>query len=161
MSAGSFSKALALKPDFVEAHNNLANALLRRGRAQEALAHYQRSLEIQPDNVRTLSNLALGAGDLAGMPVRNGAQAIELAQRANQLSGGQDPVILRTLAAAYAEGGRSAESVTTAEHALQLAAAQSNATLAEALRSQIKFYQAGAPFRDPGPTNGAANPGPP
>ena len=70
-------------------------------------------------------------------------------------------MILRTLAAAYAEGGRFAEAVTAAQRALQLADAQSNAALADTLRSQIKLYQAGSPFRDIGLTDGAANPGRP
>ena len=85
-------------------------------------------------------------------------KAIELAQRANELSGGQDPVILRTLAAAYAEGGQFAEAVTTAQRALQLADSQSNAALGDGLRAQIKFYQAGSPFRDPGPIDAPASP---
>jgi hypothetical protein len=70
-------------------------------------------------------------------------------------------VILRTLAAAYAEGGRFAEAVSAAQRALQLADSQSNATLADALRSQLKLYQAGSLFRDPGPMDAPADPSQP
>ena len=71
---------------------------------------------------------------------------MELGQQANQLAGGENPIILRTLAAAYAEAGRFPEAVETAQRALQLAETQSNTALANAIRSQMKFYQAGSPF---------------
>jgi Flp pilus assembly protein TadD len=81
--------------------------------------------------------------------LRNGHQAVELAQRANQLTGGENPVILCTLAAAWAEAGRFPEAVATAQHALQLAEAQSNPALADDLRSELKLYQANLPFHGP------------
>jgi Flp pilus assembly protein TadD len=78
--------------------------------------------------------------------LRNGNKAVELAQRANQLTGGGNPTILHTLAAAYAEAGRFPEAVETARRALQLAETQSNIALADAIRSELKLYQAGIPF---------------
>ena len=74
---------------------------------------------------------------------------MELARQANLLTGGENPVILRTLAAACAEAGRYSEAVETAQHALRLAGAQSNAALAAALESELKLYQAGSPFHGP------------
>ena len=71
---------------------------------------------------------------------------MELAQRANQFAGGGNPVFLGTLATAYAEAGRFPEAVETAQRALQLAEAQSNPALADAIRSKLKLYQAGSPF---------------
>jgi hypothetical protein len=73
---------------------------------------------------------------------------MELAQRANELSGGQSPVVLGTLAAACAERGQFAEAMATARRALQLAESSSNPELAGSLRSQITLYQASTPFRD-------------
>jgi tetratricopeptide (TPR) repeat protein len=74
---------------------------------------------------------------------------LELAQRANQLAGNGNPVVLGTLAAAYADAGRFPEAVETAQRALQLAEAQSSTSLAEAIRSQLELYQAGMPFHLP------------
>ena len=152
-----FQRALELQPDFAEAHNNLANALVRKGRVREAVAHYQRSLEIRPDNARTLSNLAWVLATSPEASVRNGAGALALAEQAERLTGSRDAMSLRALAAAYAEAGRFAEALATAQRALQLAEAQSNGVLAEALGSQLKFYQAGAPYRDAGPADAPAN----
>ena len=44
-----FAAGLSLKPDYVQAHDNLAAALTRLGRPEEAMAHYQQALKIQPD----------------------------------------------------------------------------------------------------------------
>jgi tetratricopeptide (TPR) repeat protein len=116
---------------------------------QEALAHCQAALKAQPDNPEALSLLAWVRATWPEAPVRNGVQAIQLAQRADELSGGRNPLVLRALAAAYAEGGQFTKAITTARQALQLADAQSDPRLIDSLRSQLKLYQAGVPFRDP------------
>ena len=46
--------------------------------------------------------------------VRNGIEAMALAERALQLSGGSEPAVLDALAAAYAEAGRFAEAAAAA-----------------------------------------------
>ena len=141
-----FQKALGIKPGYAEAHYNLGNALLRKGSMDEAIAHYQKALEIKPDYAEAQNNLARVLATSSQASLRNGNKAVILAQQANQLTGGENPVILSTLATAYAEAGRFPEAVETAQRALRLAETQSNTTLADAIRSQLKLYQAGIPF---------------
>src|SRR5437762_10957469 len=43
------SRALRLKPDYLEAHNNLGNAWAAQGNLEEAAACYQRALRLKPD----------------------------------------------------------------------------------------------------------------
>ena len=50
-------KALEIKPDYAEAHDNLGMALAGRGQVDEAIAHYQKALEIKPDYVEAHNNL--------------------------------------------------------------------------------------------------------
>jgi tetratricopeptide (TPR) repeat protein len=141
-----YQKALEIKPGYAEAHYNLGNTFLRKGSMGEAIVHYQKALEIKPNYAEAQNNLA---GVLATSPeasLRNGNEAVKLAQQANRLAGGEDPIILGTLAAAYAEAGRFPEAVEAAQRALQLAGTQSNTVLADAIRSQMKLYQAGLPF---------------
>jgi tetratricopeptide (TPR) repeat protein len=145
-----FQKALEIKPDYAEAHNNLGNALPQKGQLEAVVAHYQRAIELKPGYVSACNNLAWMLATCPKASIRNGARAVELAQRANQLSGAGNLVVLRTLAAAYAEAGRFAEAITAAQQALKLAASQTNTTLADGLRTEIKLYQAGSPFRNPG-----------
>jgi Tfp pilus assembly protein PilF len=143
--------ALETKPDFADAHNNLANALDTCGKVDEALKHYQKALGIEPDHVNAHIGLARLRASCAQAVMRNGVEAIEHAQRANQLSGGRRPDVLDTLAAAYAEAGWFAEAEAIARQALQLATQQSNQGLANALRSRLALYEAGKPYHQTGP----------
>ena len=51
--------ALALRPDFVEAHNNLANLLKDEGRLDEAVGHYEAALALRPEMAELHRNLGL------------------------------------------------------------------------------------------------------
>jgi Flp pilus assembly protein TadD len=144
-----FQKALEIKPDDAEARQNLSNALVQAGRVGEAIAQYQKGLEIKPADPAFQNNLAWLLATCPEPSLRNGGKAVELAQKANLLTGGENPIFLHTLAAACAEAGRFPEAVETAQHALRLAEAQSNASLAEALQLELMLYQAGSPLHSP------------
>ena len=145
-------KALEIKPDHASAHKNLGIAFLQQGRMDEVIAHFKKSLEIRPDQVEIQNNLAWLLATCPQASLRSGKQAVELAQRANQLTGAKNPNFLCTLAAAYAEAGRFSEAVETAQRALPLAEAQYNTTLADDIRSELNLYQAGVPFHLSEPT---------
>jgi tetratricopeptide (TPR) repeat protein len=148
-----FERALQTKPGFAAAHYNLGLALLQKGRASEAITHFQKALQIAPANPRIQNKLAWLLATSPEASLRNGNMAVELAQQADALAGGKDPVILHTFAAALAEAGRFSEAVETAQRALRLAEAQSNDALAGQLQSEMKLYQAGSPFHGPGQTH--------
>ena len=59
-----YRKALEIKPDFAEAHNNLGSALASRGQVDEAMVHYRQALKIKPDYAEAHNNLgvALASG---------------------------------------------------------------------------------------------------
>jgi protein O-mannosyl-transferase len=143
-----FQQILAIQPNHAPAHSLLAQVLLRAGRIQEAIEHYEAARATQPADASTLKNLAWILATCPQASFRNGARALELAQQADRLSGGSNPSILGTLAAAYAETQHFNEALATAQKALQLASAQTNNAQADALRAQIRLYQSGAPFRD-------------
>ena len=52
-----YRRALELKPDYAEAHNNLGNALKDQGKLDEAIACYRRALELKPDYAEAHNNL--------------------------------------------------------------------------------------------------------
>jgi tetratricopeptide (TPR) repeat protein len=141
-----YQKALEINPGFMEAHYGLGNALLRKGAVDQAISQYQQALSIKPDNAKLLNMLAWVLAICPQASLRNGPRAVELAQRANQLSGDANPVFLGTLAAAYAEAGRFPEAVQTAQRALQLAGSQPDTALVTELRSELQLYQSGLPF---------------
>ena len=78
---------------------------------------------------------------------RNGAAAIELAQRVSGLSGGKKPEILDTLAAAYAEAGMFCKAIENADEALDLARQQNKTILVEKLKGRLLLYDVGTPYR--------------
>ena len=143
--------AVQIDPDYVNAQNNLGSALLRKGDANEALAHFQRALQIEPDDPATQNNLAWVLATCAEPSQRDGKRAVELAERAGQLTRGENPFVLSTLAAAYAESGRFTEAVKTAQDALQVARAQSKTALVASLQAELKFYEAGSPYHGTAP----------
>ena len=147
---GHYEQALTLKPDYADAHNNLGSALLQTGRANEAITQYRAALHLSPHDADILNNLAWVLATCPQSSLRNGSQAILLAEQANQLARETNPLFLRTLAAAYADAGRFPDAVDAVQRALQLATAQPNAAeLFEDLRNQLQLYQAGKPFHVP------------
>jgi tetratricopeptide (TPR) repeat protein len=142
-----YRKALELRPDHANAHNNLANALRQKGQIKEAVEHYEAALKSEPGSVLVQNNLAWLLATSADPAVRNGARAVELGERAARLTDG-DPVILHTLAAAYAENGQFSQAIAVARDALKLADEQGVAPLAESLRNKIILYQAGSAYHE-------------
>jgi tetratricopeptide (TPR) repeat protein len=61
-----FEKSLRLKPDYAEAHYNLAVALGKAGRVAEAIPHYQEALRLKPDYAEAHKNLGSALADLPG-----------------------------------------------------------------------------------------------
>jgi protein O-mannosyl-transferase len=141
-----FQKALQINPDYVNAHLNLGNALLKKGSVDEAITHYQKALQINPDNTEAQNNLAWVLATTVQAPLRNGRQAVELAQQANRLAGGENPIILRTLAAAYAEAGQYSDAQQSAQKAMAMARTAGQSNLVEQLNDELKLYAAGLPF---------------
>ena len=148
-----FQKAVEIRPDYADAQNGLGNGFSQLGRMDEAIAHYQKAVEIQPDFAEARKNLAWILATCPQAALRDGNKAVELAQRANQLTGGENPLYLCTLAAACAEAGRFPEAVETAQRALSIANAQSNSRLAGQLQFELNLYQSGSPFHIPEQTH--------
>jgi protein O-mannosyl-transferase len=143
-----YKKALELRPDSADAHANLGSAFLAKGRVQDAIAAYRNALRISPENVPAQSNLAWILATSSDPSLRNGSEAVRLAQKADSESSRSEnhPIVLRILAAAYAESGRFAEAKETARQALQKAETQGNSVLANALQGEIALYELALPY---------------
>ena len=81
-------------------------ALGQLGRTREAVAQYQEALRLNPDLAGALNNLAWVLATCPDDQLRNGAEAVRLAERACELTHYREPLFIGTLAAAYAEAGR-------------------------------------------------------
>lgn len=140
--------AIEISPRDAASHNGLANALRDRGRIAEAVTQYETSLQCDPGAAPAANNLAWVLATCPDSKIRNPARAVEMAERAVQLTGGADPLTLRTLAAAYASAHRFADAGKTAELALSRTNSLANPTLAEALRAQQSRYRHSIPDDD-------------
>jgi len=138
-----YQQAIKINPRQADAYANLGVALSQKGETRKAMDAWQRALEINPSQLYVQNNLAWSLAVSPDATLRNGAKAVALAQQANQLSGGSNPDILRTLAAATAENGNYALAASTARRALELAIEQKNDALAAALQKEINRYEAG------------------
>jgi len=158
-----FSKALEIRPKLPDrfspigvrpgiagaAHYNLAIALAKKHETADAIAHYEKAIEAQPDFFEALTNLAWIFASSSDANLRNGPKAVELAEKASRLTNDRSPVVLRTLAAAYATNKSFDKALDTARRALQSAQAQGNSELAETIRREMPLYEVGLPYRAP------------
>jgi len=142
-------RALQLSPDMVEARLDLGEALMKSGQKAEALALWRQALRLAPDNLRVLNDTAWALATCSDAALRNGAEAVTLAEHAVQLSSGREPALLGTLAAAYAEAGRFDKAVELEKRATDVATQEGNAPLAATLRARLAQLQANTPIRQP------------
>jgi tetratricopeptide (TPR) repeat protein len=147
-AAEAFSAALRILPDDAEVHCHLAAALVSQHKAREAVPHYRAALKLAPDSPEALNNLAWVLAANPDPQVRNGQEAVDLAQRACKLTGYKRPLMVGTLAAAYAEAGRFTEAMATAEKARTLAEQSDQLALAARNRELLELYRSGKPVRD-------------
>jgi Flp pilus assembly protein TadD len=115
------------------------------GRTREAIVQYRKALRWNPNLTEALNNLAWVLATNPDGQLRNGAEAVRLADHACEATGYSQPLLVGTLAAAYAEAGRFQEAVATAEKAWQLATDAGLTSLAAKDRQLIELYRAGKP----------------
>jgi tetratricopeptide (TPR) repeat protein len=140
--------ALLIQPENADAHTNLAIALDEKGQTAEAVQNYEKALAISPQSVSALTNLAWLLATCSNASFRNGTKAIELAGEADQLSGGTNTLVLRALAAAYAESGQFGKAIEIARTAMQVARTQGDNSLAGTLQQEIALYELALPYRE-------------
>jgi protein O-mannosyl-transferase len=157
-----FQKVIKYEPTDPYAHVNLGAIFLSRGRFGEAIDHFRRATQPAADDELWQASSLL-AWVLATCPqasLRNGTEAVEFAQKADRLSGGEEPCVLNALAAAYAETGQFPEAVATANKAIELAEQRNDQPLLGTLHRVLNLYRANKParLRPPPAPVGPANP---
>jgi Flp pilus assembly protein TadD len=144
-----FRESLRVAPESTEAHVNLGGVLLVQGRYAEAVRELREALRLEPASVPVRTNLAWILATCPDAAVRNGAEAVALAERAAELSQRRDPVILDALGAAYAEAGRFSDALCAARLARELATVRNDPAMTAALESRLALYQGRQAYREP------------
>jgi tetratricopeptide (TPR) repeat protein len=140
--------ALLIRPENPDCHTILAIALDESGRSAEAIQHYEKALGISPQSISALNNLAWLLATCPDASLRNGARAVQLARQADQLSGGTNALVLRTLAAGYAEAGQFGKAIENGRAATRVAQMQGDNSLAGQLEQDTALYELGLPYHE-------------
>ncbi len=143
-----FELALQIEPKMVRARYYLGVALVTKGQAAQGLAQWRDALRDDPDNLRVLNDAAWLLATSPDAGLRDGSEAVRLATHAAQLSSEQDPSILATLAAAYAEVGKFAKAIESTQQAINLARQQGKLDLAATLGDRMSSLQRNTPIRE-------------
>lgn len=145
-AVAQYEKAVQIAPDLLIARLGLGEALAQQGEFAAAVAQFRRARQADPNDLGAINGLAWLLATSPDDKVRNGREAVELAKAACTATGSQDPLLLETLAAAFAEAGQWSEAVATATSAVTLAELQ-NPRLAAELRQHLANYRQQKPVR--------------
>ncbi len=151
-----FTKASALLLQLLERHPNnalthsdLGMALAGEGKIEEAIGHYRSAVHLEPARPEVLNNLAWQLATHPSPAVRNGAEAVTLAQRACQITAGTNFWMLSTLAAAYAETGNFDDAARTQAKVCELSKTSVPLQQAEIFQRRLELYQSRRPYFHP------------
>ena len=147
-AADAWQNVVRIRPKFAQGHENLGYALYSQSKFSDSLAQLRQAIDQEPNRKFSLK---LAANLLATCPdasVRNGSEALSLANRAEQLSGGSDPTILDTLSAAYAETGRFDAALSAEQQAVALATQEGDAALEARLKAHMARFVMKEPLRE-------------
>jgi tetratricopeptide (TPR) repeat protein len=136
------------EPNNIGARNTFGVLLVQKHQTRAAIEQWESALALNPNDGNAQSNLAWVFATAPDSSLRNGTRAVELAERALKLAGGVNPILHRTLAAAYAESGRFDDAIATAERGRTFAEREGNRELADEFTTVLARYRQHQPMRD-------------
>lgn len=136
-----FEEALRLKPDFAEAHFSLGMVHSQLGQREEAIQKFQDTLGVQPDFVPALMQLGYIWSSHEKTGLRNGPEAVKVAEKAAQLTRHQDPAVLNVLGMAYAQDKKWKDALEVSRRALSIAISNGDQTLAAQIEAHLADYE--------------------
>lgn len=142
-----FAEAIRLDPAYAPAHFRMGWIFLRQDKGRKALDEFREALRLEPNNLEKLIYVARVMSASQNPQARSGVEACRLAQQAVALAGTNQPSVLDTLAAAYAEAGRFEEAAKTQRQAINLAATLGSHDDESAMRQRLELYLKGQPWR--------------
>ena len=146
-AVNEFKRAVEVDPHDAYAHFQYANTLLRLDRSREAVVELREAVKLNPDLVDALIRLAWILSTSSDADLRNGLDALRLAERANEITQQRHPQVLSVLSAAYAEVGQIDKAVMTSKSAIALAEQIGRKEYAQSLKAQLQVFESGRPFR--------------
>ena len=153
-------QVITFEPKFPMAYYNRGFAYTRKGELDKAIADYKQVIRLDPKFVGAYNNIAWIFATNPDPQIRDGAQAVRLAERASDLTNYKSPATLDTLAAAYAQARQFYRAVKTAKKAVHLAQKARKSELAQDIQTRLELYKAKRPYREPLTPQDRTNSGP-
>ena len=144
-AAQHYRKAFELRPENAEARSNYGRLLLLQAKTALAAEQFEAALTVHPDAVSALTGLAWIRATSADASLRRPGQAVAMAERARQLSRGQDPQAFDSLAAGYAALGEFDTAVRAVTAGIAVAESTGQSLLAADMRTRLELYQRRTP----------------
>jgi tetratricopeptide (TPR) repeat protein len=143
----AFERVVKEQPGDVAAQYNLANAFRTTGQIKDAVELYERILKMDSNMILAANNLAWIRATHPSATLRNGVEAVRLAEDLCQKTKFQQPSFLDTLAVAYAEAGLFEKAVQTAQRAITLATQAGDHRSAAEMRGRLELFEQKRPYR--------------
>lgn len=143
-----FNQAIKIDPRLTHAYNSRGYVWSKEGHYNEALKDWEESIRIAPDEPGGYHNKARLYATCESLGHRDGAMALENAQKACELSHWDEWIYVATLAAAYAELGQFEDAIKWQKKAIAMDRNPEERDTHEQ-NERLKLYEAGMPFRDP------------
>jgi tetratricopeptide (TPR) repeat protein len=151
-AVATWKELLRLTPNDPQVHAALALQYLIQKSPADASFYYREALRLKP-HLSLDDHSYLWANNLAWMlathrdpRLRNGAEAVHWAKQACEVDGYQQPDLMNTLAAAYAESGEFDEAIKLSEKVIR--SPGTNTNLAERVAKYLRLYRASQPLRE-------------
>jgi tetratricopeptide (TPR) repeat protein len=144
----AFRQAVSVKPSDGPSLHGLAMASWRQGKVNDAVAAWKRVTVDNSDKWVACYNLAWIYSTHPDDRVRNGTEALQLAEQIAADLKNPSALALEVLAAAYAENGRFAEAADAAERAITLPIDTAGTVVPMGGREmRLKLYREDKPYR--------------
>jgi Tfp pilus assembly protein PilF len=141
-----FNNVRRINKNHVNAYVNLGMAYSRLGQYGLAIQNCKKALELKPDSVEALNNMAYILAAVDKPSIRDVNKAIEFAQHACELTGYKEPVMLDTLSITYAAAGRFDDAIIRAKQAIDAAKTKRQEERVLEIEGRLELYRKGIPY---------------
>jgi len=139
--------SVLIRPDWAEASSELHLALLALINSPDAAKLLHQAASSIPDSAVALDELAWVFATHPSEELRDGDEAVRLAEHACVLTKRTNPILLATLAAAYAETGNFGQAVSTIQESISKAGSRSNTDTTALGEKLLAAFRSNTPVR--------------
>ena len=136
-----FNETIDIVSDYTPAYIKIGTMLEKLGRAEEAIDYYRKAIEINSRDIEALFKLSSVLMSWKYPGLRDIGEAVNLSEKACDITYYREPVMLITLANAYAESGNFTRAVENAEKALKIAELKDRYQYVDRIKAQLSAYK--------------------